>query len=238
MFDAVFVAFRKLFPGGEVPTDERRDIVRVPCRIPAFCVCGDQRQQVTVVDMGLKGMRLEAPSAIGKGKQVTLERPKDGGPVTCKVVWCQPKRASDKQLLGLQFTDSADNMRRSWIRGALQKLGFVPGRIKERRKHIRVPAEHRAVLANKAGDILSEGNLKNLGLSGALVLTHIQVPKGMSVRLQVDPLGTLPLLDAVSEVRSCSAAKNDNKFYHGLKFEDVDEELVKKYLRMLMKSRR
>jgi hypothetical protein len=232
----MFSAFQSLVPGSNPPVDERREIVRIPCKVPAIILPeGGGELKALVIDMGLKGLRLETHKKLSKKKAIRVVRP-DGGPIVCRVKWTRPKRFSDKFHAGVEFQDSAENMRASWIKGTLQQLGFQPGRIKEKRKHIRVPSEARAVLATVAGDELGEGVLLNLGIGGALIAIDVAVPEGHNTILRVDPVGALPFLEMPSIVRSVHKNKRTLKQLHGLRFEDQNNRLVKRYLTILMKS--
>ena len=225
-----------MLPGSETPVEERREIVRVPCKIPAVCRhAGGEQMKVVVVDMGMRGLRLETDKKLAKDSAVAILRP-GGGPIACKVVWTRPKRFSEKHLSGLQFSDTSANMKASWIKGTLQQLGFEPGRIKEKRKHIRVPSEQRATLVSTAGDELTEGIILNLGLGGALVQMQVQVPSQVKVSLRVDPVGVVAPLEMPCQIRSSWKDERTLKFMHGLRFDDQNNDLVKKHLKILMKS--
>jgi hypothetical protein len=236
MFKSVISAFQKIIPGSNPPVLERRSIVRVECKVPAILLLEEGGEmRAVVVDMGPKGLRLETDKKLPKNKNIRIVRP-EGGPVLCRAVWTRPKRFSDKHLTGLEFIDSKENLKASWIKSTLQKLGFEPGRIKEKRQHIRVPSEQRAVLASMAGDELTEGVLLNLGVGGALVEVGVAVPEKNKVILRVDPVGTLPFLEIRAVVRSARLNNRNQKHQHGLRFEDQDNKLVKRYLSILMKS--
>jgi PilZ domain len=236
MFRNMFGAFKRLLPGAEPPVLERREIVRIPCKVPAVCRLADGTElKAVVVDMGMRGLRLETAVKLPKAGMVHVLRP-GGGPIGCRVAWNRPKRFSDQHLAGLEFSDSAKNMRASWIKGTLQKLGFEPGRIKEKRKHIRVPAEQRATLVSTAGDELTEGVLINLGIGGALAQMHVEIPANVKVSLRVDPVGAVPPLEMACTIRSSWKNERNLKYMHGLRFDDQDNALVKKYLKILMKS--
>ena len=236
MLKSVFSAFQSLVPGANPPVEERREIVRIPCKVPVIVLPeGGGEMTAVVIDMGLKGLRLETDKKLSKKKSLRVLRPK-GGPVVCRVKWIRPKRFSDKFHAGVEFVDTAENMRASWLKDTLRQLGFQPGRIKEKRKHIRVPSESRAVLASTAGDELGEGILLNLGVGGALAAIDVAVPEGNKIILRVDPVGTLPFLEIPAVIRSVQQNQRTQKFQHGLKFEDQDNRLVKRYLSILMKS--
>jgi PilZ domain-containing protein len=232
----VFSAFQSLMPGSNPPVEERREIVRIPCKVPVIVLPESGGEMTAVViDMGLKGLRLETDKKLSKKKAVRVIRP-NGGPIVCQVKWTRPKRFSEKFHTGVEFSDSAENMRASWIKDTLRQLGFQPGRIKEKRKHIRVPSESRAVLASVAGDELGDGVLVNMGVGGALVAIDVAVPEGNKTILRVDPVGALPLLEMPAVIRSVHQNKRTQKHLHGLRFDDQDNRLVKRYLSILMKS--
>ncbi len=224
-------------PGPSVPVDERREIVRVSCEIPVTCSYRQKDYPVTVADMGLSGLRLEGPRRFPKGKHVTLAH-RSGGPILCLVVWSRPKNEEARFLTGVRFKDTIENLKKSWVQTELTRLGFVPGRIVERRKHVRVDADVRAVIANQSGDLLVEGRMRNVGISGALIETKFEVDEGTIIRLQADPLEATKGLDILSEVRSCRPASQDGEdFLHGLRFIEVeDEPHLKRYLYQLLRS--
>ena len=235
MFDKVFDGLRKLLPS-EVPVLERREIVRIDCKVPAVYRASDGKDLTAViVDIGINGLRLESPKKIPRNSEVQVLRP-EGGPVSCKVIWSRPKRFSDQHLSGLQFIDSKENMRSSWVKSTLQKLGFKPGKIKEQRKHIRVRSEARATLSSTAGDELTEGTLLNLGIGGALVKMETPIPQSVKVILSVDPVGAVSPLRMPCVIRSSWKDERTLKAMHGLRFDDQNNALVKKYLKILMKS--
>lgn len=236
MFNSVFEAFKRLAPGPSVPIDERREIVRVACQIPVGCGYRNQQYPVTVVDMGLSGLRLKSPTRFPRGKLVTLSHA-GGGPVLCMVVWVRSRGKNEGFELGLRFHDTIDNLRNSWVQNELTRLGFIPGRIQERRKHIRVDADVRAVIANRSGELLVEGRLRNVGISGAMIQTKVEVDVGTSIRLQADPLASVEGLDILSEVRSCRPHHDGDDFLHGLRFVEVaDEGHLKRYLYTLLRN--
>lgn len=234
MLNNFFSAFQNLTGGP--PVEERREIVRIPCKVPVILLPeGGGEMTAVVIDMGLKGLRLETDKKLSKKKALRIIR-REGGPIVCGVKWTRPKRFSDKFHTGVEFQDTAENLRASWIKPTLQQLGFQPGRIKEKRRHIRVPSDSRAVIASSAGEELGDGILMNLGIGGALVSVNVAVPEKNKVLLRVDPVGALPLLEMPAIVRNVHQDQRTQKHLHGLRFEDQNNKLVKRYLSILMKS--
>ncbi|MBI3929605.1 MAG: PilZ domain-containing protein [Armatimonadetes bacterium] len=240
MFQSLVNRVRFLFSGApSVPTEERRQLIRLSCKIVALCSASGREFKVAVTDIGLNGMRLEAPEQLKKGQALQILCPNQpGGAIACEVVWCRQVGNSKSWSTGVRFSDSDENKASSWIKPALHSLGFGAGKIKERRTHVRVPANcrPRAAVANKAGDVLTEGSLLNLGIGGALVSLGVEVRPGMTIRLQLDPLGALPGLDLLSEVRSCKKDVRNQKWLHGMRFNDRDNPMVRRYMDLFLKD--
>lgn len=217
---------------------ERRALVRLPCKIQAQLSDGATEMTVAVSDISLKGIRVESPEKLAKGKQVkVLGKGANGGPVQCKVLWA--KQVDKHWSCGLEYSDSQQNMATSWVKEALLKLGFTKGKASERRKHLRLPAstQVRAALANLSGDVLTDGMLINLGAGGALVAVKVEVPPGTRVRIQIDPIGVVAPLDITGVIRSAKRNVRSQNYYHGIRFDVAEDPLVKKYLQILMKGR-
>jgi len=64
----------------------------------------------------------------------------------------------------------------------------------------------------------------------------VEVPVKKKVILKVDPMGSLPMLEMDAVIRSVRLNQREQKFQHGLRFDDQDNKLVKRYLKLLMKS--
>lgn len=225
----VFSKLKSFLMGQEVLERERREAVRIPCRIKAGVV--GLGAPVQILNLSPKGARIESKSKLVKGAEVILEgREHAGRPLTAQVIWCQGR--SGQWLSGLKFTGSKEELGASWIRVALEKMGANQSRVREKRKHVRVPTEGLAYLANRAGDRLCEGHLVNLGLGGALFSSEVQVAPGTTVRLQCDTVGR-PRLDEPGTVKSCRKDVRNQQFLVGIEFATTGSDLVRKFLKQI-----
>lgn len=225
----LFSKIRAFLLGQEVLERERRRAVRIPCRFKA----GVQGlgAPVSVVNISALGMRIESMSPLKKGQTVTVEgREHAGQALTAEVIWTAKRQ--DQHVSGLMFTGSNEEKARSWMRTALDKLGLNQGRARERRAHVRVPTEDICYLCNRAGDRLSEGMLRNLGLGGALFVSDVQVAPNTGVRIQCETVGR-PRLDELGTVRSCRKDTRQQKFLVGVEFEKTGSDPVRKFLKTL-----
>ncbi len=223
----------------DLPTRERRKLIRLPCRIAVECSSPKGEFKAWATDIGLNGMRLESQVRLEAGAPMNIIcKGQPGGSVRCEVVWCHPRKHDDGYYTGVKFSDTNENMRKSWVKPALKALGFSSKRIKERRREVRIPArsQPRVSIANRAGDVLTDGVLLNLSVGGALVKIGVQIPVRLKVVLQVDPIGVVPPLEVLSEVRSCKKDVHSQKWIHGLQFIDSPESLVTKYMEELYKD--
>lgn len=215
--------------GQEILEQERRRAVRIPCKIKA--AVEGLGTQATVVNISVLGLRLEMNSRLRKNVVVMLEgREYNGKSLTAKVIWCSG-RGSDWQA-GLMFVGSKEEKVASWVATALDRLGAANNRGKERRAHVRVPTEGIAYLANRSGDRLCEGELRNIGLGGALFLSEVELTVATPVRLQSDVSGR-QRLDEEAQVRSCRRDTRTNRYLVGLQFSEIGSEPVRKYLKQL-----
>lgn len=225
----VFSKLRSFLLGQEIIEAERRRAVRIPCRIRAGVE--GLGTPATVLNISVLGLRVETTGRLRKNTVLSIEgREYPGHPLSARVIWCQHR--NDQWLSGLMFVGTNEEKNISWVKTALDKLGAGQNRVKERRAHVRVPAEGIAYLANRSGDRLCEGHLRNLGLGGALFLSEVGIQAGTTVRLQSDLIGR-PKLDEPGTVRSCRKDVRSQHFLVGLEFSDTGTDGVRKFLRQL-----
>jgi len=225
----LFSKLRTFLVGQEIIESERRRAVRIPCRIKA--AVEGVGAPVSVVNLSVLGMRIESNSRLRKNIVVTVEgREHPGNPLSARVVWCQSR--GNQSLAGLMFVGSNEEKNRSWVKGALDKLGAGQNRVKERRAHIRVPTEGISYLSNRSGDRLCEGQLRNIGLGGALFECEVGIQSGTTVRLQLDTMGR-PKLDEPGTVRSCRKDVRTQQFLVGIQFAETGTDPVRKFLKQI-----
>lgn len=226
----VFTKLRTFLIGQEVIEAERRRAVRIPCRAAARVE--GLANQVSVLNLSVLGLRLESAERLRKNTVVTIEGVGfPGHPITARVIWCTGR--SGQWVSGLMFIGSNEEKSLSWVRTALDKLGANQGRVKERRAHVRIPTEAIAYLANRSGDRLCEGHMRNIGLGGALFLSEVEVQPGTPVKLQCDTMGRMPRLDEEAVVRSCRKDVRSQKHFVGVQFTTTGSDPVRKYIRLL-----
>lgn len=225
----VFSKLRTFLLGQEIIESERRRAVRIPCRMKAG-VEGLGAPAI-VINISVLGMRVETTTRLRKNTVLQVDgRDYPGQPLSARVIWCQNR--DGQWIAGLMFVGSNEEKNISWVKTALDKLGASQNRVKERRAHVRVPAEGIAYLANRSGDRLCEGKLRNIGLGGALFLSEVGVQAGTTVRLQSDIVGRVKL-DEPGTVRSCRKDIRSQHFLVGMEFAETGTEQVRKYLRQV-----
>ena len=157
---------------------------------------GDHKAVVT--ELGVDGLRLksmEAPLAEGQELDVVYGAPPEGaeaGPVRVQVAWVQ--RSGRELIAGARYTDSRDNMRRSWVRFLLQEIGFDESRTYQRRKFIRVDAAIPARIFQGEQCLISEARLVNIGIGGALLESADRLTKGSIYTVEMSLWRILPTL--------------------------------------------
>ncbi|MBS2036130.1 PilZ domain-containing protein [bacterium] len=225
----VFSKLRTFLLGQEIIEAERRRAVRIPCRMKVGVE--GLGAPATVVNISVLGLRVETSSRLRKNTVLSVEgRDYPGKPLSARVIWCQNR--DSQWVAGMMFVGSNEEKNISWVKTALDKLGASQNRVKERRAHVRVPAEGIAYLANRSGDRLCEGQLRNVGLGGALFLSEVGIQAGTTVRLQCDIVGR-PRLDEPGTVRSCRKDVRSQHFLVGMEFSETGTDAVRKYLKGL-----
>lgn len=223
-----------LRPGFGTPTDERRDTIRLGCRIPVLAKNKSSMVEVMVVNASLTGLCIEMEKPMKPRAKLTLHRDDHGTPVQAKVVWCRALRGSDKYQAGLAYLSDKEELKTSWIKPALKQLGFTVGRIGEKRKLLRVPGRYRCFLKSMAGETYAKGELTNLSIGGCLVESEVELPLKLKIRIKTDPVGGLDALIGVAEVRSCKKNPKTRQYCCGLRFLEIDEALVKRHMATMM----
>jgi hypothetical protein len=146
---------------------DSRSVLRIPCQIRCQIVeRGGLCQQATIVDIGLRGLRLQVPGKIRKGSVVTLSSTSaDGQGVHCRIEWKKPQ--GDGFLTGVSFRDSEEVLSRSWLIAELKAIGVEAVQTALRRRGVRVICDAPCLLIS--GDSRSEALMRDLGLGGSLV---------------------------------------------------------------------
>ena len=223
-----------LKPGFGTPTDERRDTIRLGCRIPVLLKVKTAMIEAKVVNASLTGLCLELEKPIKPKVKLSLHRDEHGDPIEARVVWCRGMKGSAKYQAGLTYLSDKEALKSSWIKPALKQLGFTVGRIGEKRKLLRVPGRYRCLLKSMEGETYTTGELTNLSIGGCLVESDVEMPLKLKIRVKTDPVGGLEAITGVAEVRSCKHNSKTRNYLCGLRFLEIDEALVKRHMAIMM----
>lgn len=223
-----------LTPSSGVPSDERRDTIRLDCRILVTMTIADKTYSARVVNVSLTGLCLELENKIKAKQTVTLAREEFGQPLSGRAVWCRSVRGTNKHQVGVQYNADQQMLRASWLKPALKTLGFKPNLITEKRKLLRVPGKIRCVLKALTGDVYTEGELLDLSIGGALVEGEVELPDNLKVILETDPVGNLKPLTPVGKIVSCNRNVELQRWRCGIQFTESDLPAIRKYMKALM----
>ena len=221
---------RTFLMGQELLESERRRAVRIPCRIQ---VQMDGGPQVYVTNLSVLGLRIESSEKLRKDAALVLSGAANypGHSLSAQVVWVQSR--GSVHVAGLLMTGSNEEKSLSWVRTALDKLGANQGKVKERRNHVRIPTVALASLTNRHGDKLNEGQMRNLGLGGALFVSEMDIAEGTPVCLVCEGTGRTPSLNEEAVVRSCRKDVRSQNFAVGVQFPNSGSEPVRKFLKAI-----
>jgi len=146
---------------------ERRQTIRVDCCYQVSCAIEGEEVPGTVSDMGLGGLRLLVPKRLPNGTILTLgQKDLGSGEVETRVIWTRQLRSGEVET-GLAYEGPPARLEQSWIKPALQRLGFEIMPEHERRQHVRVNLSAAGRL--NVGDRQLPCTVMDLGLGGALV---------------------------------------------------------------------
>ena len=183
---------------------DRRQATRIDCCYQVECRRASTEFSASVVNMGLGGMRFVSAQPLEPEDLITVRQP-DGAlaPLTVRVVWTRPHGAKLNFESGVVYLGPVQQLESSWVKSALQRLGFEGAAIYERRRHLRT-------LTDIAAHIELDGHkhacrLLDLGLGGALIQTGKPVPlacEGAEIKLFVEIPGCQPLLAQIVYLRN------------------------------------
>lgn len=206
---------------------ERRRRVRVRCYVRVQLQDGKQQAGAVVTDIGMEGVRLKTPLPLEPEQQVVLVYPDETqgnelGKVVCRTVWV--KQARDQSIAGLTYSDTRENMRRSWVKYVLEELGFDEKRTFQRRKLIRAQGE---VPARVFADQAFGGKVLNLGLGGALLQCDEPLAIGQEVELEICLWRILPALKLGCKVVASREEAPGGPRLHSMLFSGLAPEQIK-----------
>lgn len=258
MIKDIISGFVSLFrPTNDADLEDRRQVIRLRCRFNVYVIDLKDISTGTVLDMGLRGLRLECKKPVKKGMRLSLvyrgavgQKPKvtlaqleadrqaaiESG-VRCKVIWTNKNRASRLTQVGVSYADTPERMSQSWIKRILKEIGFDEGAIFQRRNVIRVVSA--IPCSVNSGHNNWRGRAVNMGAGGILYQDNKQIPEGTVIKIQVGPYNKLEPLEAAGEIVTKRYDAISDTWLHGVKFRAMDEDqvdLLGRYVVTLLKE--
>ncbi len=244
MLREILACLKSLTGGGSSPsTGERRGVIRVQCRYPVTCFVERAAFHATVVDMGVRGMRLQLAQRLRPKQIVQVQysgaqsRRYSVDTVRCEVSWVR-RTARGKLEVGLRYDDLEPNLERSWVKAILRELGFRAGSIFQRRKARRVVAMLHVKL-NMAGHPPMTGRVLDLGVGGALLQVNEHLNQGQTLVMDLGPALGLRALPVSTEVVSCRYEPQSQTWFCGTRFLGLSDKklgLISRYVEKLLKD--
>lgn len=191
---------------------QQRAMTRVNCNIAVVCKQGDKTFKSRVLDIGLNGMRLAVLERFAPGTRLEVV-PEAGGmePINIEVLWCRKRRNQEVLEIGIKFPDSEEKQASSWVRVAMQRLGFGVIPVTERRQSIRLEMAYPLALIH--GPLRFPIKLVNLSAEGAAVEGAESVNAGAAVKLAGLPGGQ----DLSGKVIYCRPLQASGSFRMGIR---------------------
>ena len=213
---------------------ERRQLVRVRCRIPIQIRLPDRTASGWIIDMGVQGIRVRTGELIKKGLTVpvraTVSQQSSQIWVNCRVMWSRPASDGKYFLAGARFHETRENLRKTWVHRLLRELGLNENSLRERREFIRVdgrvPVRMQSMKDPSAA--VQPVVTLNLGVAGLLLRTTQPLYPGEQYRCWVGPWGKLPGVGPIpAEVLSCRPDPAGGASQVPLRFLELEEDDVR-----------
>lgn len=175
-------------PPKQSPLEQDRKVLRLAASYPLTCML-ERKHLVaaSVLDIGVSGARLRLPCFAMPGSEILLRDDHPHGEGVCsvvhaRVVWCA-RRANDTIEAGVTYIEAKSVMSRSWVKHLLRSLGLAPECIYDRRRHVRVRVELKALAidAHAEGPLPVKGKLLDLSASGA----HFEGSRELTPRQEI-----------------------------------------------------
>ncbi len=233
----VFRELLNLLRPAELPTEERRETMRLLCGVGVLLKVADAMHISTVVNVTLTGLCLELDAPLKPQQNVELTRDDFGEPLRAQVIWCKARRGGKGYRAGLSYSPDQQRLGDSFLKPALRQCGFkaeLPG---EKRRLIRVPGRVPCELKGLTGESYTDGEMLDLSLGGALVESVVKFNEGLTLAFETAPLGGLPPLQGIAKVASVQQASESGKWRCGLRFTESNSDQVRKYIRSMLRSR-
>lgn len=148
------------------------------------CYCNEDlwlanlQEAAQLIDIGVGGLSLRALCSLELDQELEIALASQPQQVArARVRWCS------QQQYGLVWTQTADELRSSWVSRVLKQLGTTAQNARERRAHPRLPVSQPFTLAAQVGTYTA--HTKNVGLGGLTASSPLAPPLGLAGRLKL-----------------------------------------------------
>lgn len=225
--------------------EEKRYSPRIKCFIEAKCLSQDKRERNVIInEVSLTGMRLFCEEKLEAGDILTFkvikadevfkETERVGGSVDAKVVWSRKKRSTKEYVSGLQYDDSKENLKDSWVAFLFKKFGISVGLSNQQRKRVRFQTEIPLSVALTATSF--PGIVMDMGIGGMLIATDKDIRKAPLLHFRIGPYKHLEILFCDGKVVHHQFNPEVKKWNFGILFVELPEKqnkLLNEYLTAL-----
>lgn len=225
----------RFLPENAVPTDERRESVRLNFQVELQVKVGEKLLPAQMVNITFTGLCLETASNLSEGQLITLIRDESGPSFDGTVLWSKEKE-SGVYVVGVECELDEEKLINSWLEPTLIQAGFEANYVDEKRRMVRVPGRVACELSSLSGAKLGEAKMLDLSRGGALMERTSPLAPNTKVHFATTPLGRLKPLEGHALVKS-SRQRNDGVWLHGLLFLDIEEEEIGPYMGSMLASR-
>ena len=228
----------RLFSGAEDwDGSDRRLGLRARCDIELEVACPGLRYLGRALDVGPRGVRIRIrgpwnPRVVKKGQAAQLKYltplfDAELDTVQSKIMWVK-KEVENVFQIGVQFDDTVENLRRSWIKPILLKS--LKARVQQKRKQLRVRSNIpcRLQLEGKEYD----ANLRDLSVGGGLLECFQGFKEGTQFDVMLRP--GKPHADVPLKAIVRRGKLNLGTYQMGVAF--IGDERLKKVLLKLLKA--
>ncbi|MBI3926400.1 MAG: PilZ domain-containing protein [Armatimonadetes bacterium] len=232
-------SLKRLVLGEGADIAQKREMTRLSCEIPVHCETERRNFPGTVVDLGVRGMRLQCRPALEQGEVIAIsyhgKARFNPAKVVARVRWVR-KRSGGVEA-GIEYLGEEQESK-TWVDYVLEQVGYKEASVFDRRRSVRASGAIGGTLVTKDGGRY-EGAVANLGIGGALLETRRPLSVGMPVTVRIGPGGKLKQLVLEGKVRHSGRSDTPEKWLNGVSFVELTPEtteLLGEYLFLLIRE--
>ncbi len=232
----------KRFAGGilgmgiERKLRERRNSPRKPCDIYGVYTYQEERTVPLVIkDIGLYGIQVHSYKKLLPGSYLLVsarsdtrvldKRRYETSNVYMTVLWC--RKNEEDYAAGLQFNDSLENIRKSWLSYLFIKYGLSGDAAAYKRRSLRVSAELPLTWRVLGGEKEHGGSVVDISLDGVLIAIDRNMSPRENLWMKIGPYKSLKPLVCKATVAHALFSRSQDQWLAGACFSGLDEEGTK-----------